>query len=35
VKDRLDYLAGGQTDVQPGVDMDLELRLCATERGER
>jgi hypothetical protein len=27
VKDGLDHLAGGQADVQPGVDVDLELRL--------
>jgi hypothetical protein len=35
VEDCLDYLAGGQADVQTGVDVDLELRLCATERSER
>jgi hypothetical protein len=32
VKDRLDDLAGGQADVQPSVDMDLQLRLRTAER---
>ena len=27
VKNRLDYLAGAETDVQPSIDMDLEPAL--------
>jgi hypothetical protein len=35
VKDGLDHLAGAQADVQPGVDMDLDMRLRIPERRKR
>lgn len=34
MKNRLDHLMGRQPDVERSVDVDLELRLGASERGE-